>query len=198
MKTLILASQSPRRRELMETLNYPFLVQPAVGEEVIDPSLAPQDIVQSLAFQKAEEIALSQEGDFVIVAADTVVVLGEEVFGKPKTTEEAWDMLGKLQGSPHAVYTGVCIWGSKPHKVHKFYSKTQVSMRPLCLEEIQKYVSLGESMDKAGAYGIQGRGAWLIDKVEGDYFNVVGLPLCQLGQALDAFGIPLFGSEDMR
>lgn len=192
MKQLILASQSPRRRELMETLRYPFLTIPAVGEEVIDPTLSPSDLVQKLAQQKAEEISKAQP-TAVVIGADTLVVLGKEIFGKPKTQEEAWSMLGKLQGTMHQVYTGVCV--CEAGKLHSFYSCTQVSVRSLSEAEVKNYVAQGESMDKAGAYGIQGKGAWLIDRVEGDYFNVVGLPLCQLGQVLESFGIPLFGSE---
>ncbi len=192
MKELILASQSPRRRELMETLHYPFLTIPAVGEEIIDPSLAPSDLVQKLAQQKAEEIS-QQHPKAVVIGADTLVVLGTEIFGKPKTQEEAWSMLRKLQGTSHQVYTGVCV--CEGSRTECFYSCTQVSVRSLNATEVKNYVAQGESMDKAGAYGIQGKGAWLIDRVEGDYFNVVGLPLCQLGQKLETFSIPLFGSE---
>lgn len=194
MKQLVLASQSPRRRELMETLQYPFTVCPAQGEEVMDPSLSPDQLVGGLACQKAEEVSALYP-HAVVVGADTVVVLAQQIFGKPKTQDQAYAMLEALQGKRHSVFTGVCVCEKRTGKQETFVQETKVTMGALSHQEILGYLSMGESMDKAGAYGIQGVGAWLMEQVEGDYFNVVGLPLFTLGKVLPRFGIPLFGNE---
>lgn len=196
MKKLVLASQSPRRQELLKTLNYPFIVCPAVGEEVMDEKIPASALAEELARQKATEVG-EKHPDALVIGADTVVLVGENLLGKPKTEEEALSMIALLQGKTHQVITGVCVLeGGENPKSTNFSVTTSVTMRSLSEREIQAYVAQGESMDKAGAYGIQGKGAWLIKKVEGDYFNVVGLPLCPLGEVLQEYGIPLFGSEE--
>ncbi len=193
MKELVLASQSPRRQELMATLGYPFTICPAVGEEVIDQNLEPSHLVMSLAKQKAEEV-IQKYPLAVVIGADTVVVLQGVIFGKPKTEKEAFSMLKALQGDTHTVYTGVCLM-EQGKETHLSFCATKVKMMPLSDGDIKAYIAAGESMDKAGAYGIQGKGAWLMEGIEGDYFNVVGLPLCTLGQELKKFDIHLLGSE---
>lgn len=192
MIELVLASQSPRRQELLAKFGYPFLTCPAVGEEFMDPSLSPCDLVQSLAREKALEVG-KKHPNALVIGADTVVVLNKTVFGKPKDEEEAISMITQLQGNTHTVYTGVCL--TSPEKTVVFQEATLLTMRPLSSEEIRGYVAQGESLDKAGGYGIQGKGAYLTQKIEGDFFNVMGLPLCRLGLELSGFGLHLFGSE---
>lgn len=190
--TLILASQSPRRKELLGQLGYPFTVCPAQGEEVMDTSVPPDVLVGELASQKALEV-MYEHRNAVVIGADTVVVVDNTLLGKPKDKEEAIAMVTLLQGNTHTVYTGVCV--VEECRQALFTEKTEVTMRALTPEQVRAYVAQGESMDKAGGYGIQGLGAWLVEEIKGDYFNVMGLPLCALGKILPDFGIELFGSE---
>lgn len=192
MIELVLASQSPRRQELLSTLGYPFTQCPAVGEEVLDPSLSPDALVESLAKQKAKEV-LTKHPNCLILGSDTLVVLGDKVFGKPKDEADAIAMITALQGNTHHVYTGACLMTAE--KTVLFHEVTALTMRSLTQKQVVDYVAQGESMDKAGGYGIQGLGAWLTESITGDYFNVMGLPLCALGKHLATFGIELFGSE---
>lgn len=181
---LILASKSPRRIELLKLADFCFEVIPAVSEEKTDPAMSPCDIVVSLACQKASEIAENHKED-VIIGADTIVVCNEEIMGKPKDRNDAFKMLRKLSGRTHSVYTGVCIQNGS--KQHTFYEETKVEFYPLSDEEINVYIDSGEPMDKAGAYGIQGKGSLLVRKIDGDYLNVVGLPLSRLIREYKAF-----------
>lgn len=183
---LILASQSPRRRELLEQIGISdFAVRPAKGEETAPAGLSPAELVDFLSRQKAGEVSAACPGD-IVVAADTVVVLDGRVLGKPKTPEEAAEMLTALSGRAHTVYTGVTVRrGGEAVTEHE---ATSVRFRPLSQAEIAAYVSTGEPMDKAGAYGIQGRGALLVEGISGDYFNVMGLPVCRLARILARFG----------
>ncbi len=183
---LILASQSPRRRELLEQIGLrDFLIHPAKGEETAPAGLSPERLVERLSRQKAAEVAAACPGD-VVIAADTVVAAGGAVLGKPRTPEEAAEMLASLSGRTHTVYTGVTV--RRDGEAVTEHEATSVRFRPLSRAEIAAYVATGEPMDKAGAYGIQGRGALLVEGIEGDYFNVVGLPLCRLAQILARFG----------
>ncbi len=185
---VILASQSPRRRQLLEQMGFTnFKVCPAKGEETADPGLTPAQLVEALSRQKAAEVAAGAAEDDLVIAADTVVSIDGRVLGKPHSTQQAAQMLANLSGREHTVYTGVTV--RRGDQILTRHEATQVRFRPLTQEEIAAYVATGEPMDKAGAYGIQGRGALLARGIDGDYFNVVGLPVCLLGQMLLRFGV---------
>ena len=194
---IILASQSPRRRELLGQMGISdFIVRPAQGEELPHPELTPAQLVEELSRQKAQEVSAAAAPGDVVIAADTVVAIDGRVLGKPRTAEQAEEMLSALSGRTHAVYTGVTLW--KDGEVLTEHEETQVTFRPLAAREIRAYVATGEPMDKAGAYGIQGRGALLVERIAGDYCNVVGLPLCCLGRMLSALGLDPWKEEAHR
>ena len=185
---IILASQSPRRRELLSRMGIThFDVLPAQGEEHIDHSLPAGLLVEALARQKAAEIAACAPPDAVIIAADTVVALDNEILGKPHTAQEAAEMLQKLYGRQHTVYTGVAVRQNDTELVER--EAAQVHFRPLSPQEIRAYIATGEPMDKAGAYGVQGYGCLFVEGIVGDYYNVMGLPVCRLGRMLRQFGV---------
>lgn len=181
MKPLILASQSPRRKQLLEQVQIPFTVVTSQIEEKENPDLRPEELVLSLASQKAEAVFHHHE-DHVVLAADTIVVIDGLVLGKPKNDEEAVQMLKHLSGKSHHVLTGVSIFAQG--KKVSFYEKAEVTFFPLTDEEILSYVSSGEPLDKAGSYGIQGLGATLVEKISGDYFTIVGLPIARVVRVL--------------
>ncbi len=184
---LILASGSPRRRELLAQIGLTdFTVHPADVEERIDPNATPAQAVVALATQKAQAVAAQFPEDLVL-AADTVVALDGAILGKPKDAHHAAQMLQSLSGRSHLVYTGFAL--AQGGRLETGYEETAVHFRSLTKGEIAAYVSAGEPMDKAGAYGIQGLGAVFITGIDGDYFNVVGLPLCRVAQALSRFGV---------
>ncbi len=183
---MILASASPRRRELLGLITEDFKIIPAKGEENIPAGTAPKDAVKLLAAQKAEEIYSASRGE-VIIAADTVVAVGGEILGKPRDEKHAAEMLGTLSGRRHSVFTGVCVIFSDGSR-EVFAEETAVDFYPLSEREIADYVATGEPMDKAGAYGIQGRGALLVKGIVGDYYNVMGLPVGRLNTVLKSRG----------
>ncbi len=183
---MILASQSPRRRELLGQMGFSFTVRPAKGEELPHPELTPAQLVEELARQKALEVSAEAEADDVVVAADTVVAIDGKVLGKPHDKVHAAQMLSALSGREHTVYTGVAVKRGETLLVE--HEATQVRFRPLTQREIDLYIQTGEPMDKAGSYGIQGYGALLVEGIRGDYFNVVGLPICRLGRMLAQVG----------
>ena len=183
---MILASQSPRRRELLGQMGFSFTVRPAKGEELPHPELTPAQLVEELARQKALEVSAEAEADDVVVAADTVVAIDGKVLGKPHDKVHAAQMLSALSGREHPVYTGVAV--TRGEKLLVEHEATQVRFRPLTEREIDLYIQTGEPMDKAGSYGIQGYGALLVEGIRGDYFNVVGLPICRLGRMLAQVG----------
>ena len=178
---IILASNSPRRKELLEQAGIAFEVKSADVEEVTSKTL-PQDVVMDLSLLKAKAIADENPGR-KIVAADTVVAYDNQILGKPKDEEDAFYMLKMLSGKTHHVYTGVTII-DETGKCNSFFECTAVSMYENSDELIREYISTGEPMDKAGAYGIQGRGAVLVKEISGDYNNVVGLPLAKVYRVL--------------
>ena len=183
---MILASQSPRRRELLGQMGFSFTVRPAKGEELAHPELTPAQLVEELARQKALEVSAEAASDDVVVAADTVVAIDGVVLGKPHDKVHAAQMLSALSGREHTVYTGVAVKRGETLLVE--HEATQVRFRPLTEREIDLYIQTGEPMDKAGSYGIQGYGALLVEGIRGDYFNVVGLPICRLGRMLAQVG----------
>ncbi len=186
----ILASGSPRRRELMEMLGVKnLMIIPAKGEEHGPEGAQPQELVMALAAAKAEEVAAQAEKDDVVVAADTIVWYDGRPFGKPRSLEHAAEMLRMLSGNTHHVYTGVAVLRGGTERLG--YECTAVHFRDLSEEEIRRYIESGEPMDKAGAYGAQGLGALFVRGIEGDFFNVMGLPLCRLDAMLKEQGVGL-------
>ena len=181
---LILASASPRRKELIALAGFEFDVVTSSVDEIIDPELKPHELVVSLASQKAKAVA-SKYTDKTVIGADTVVVLDGKVLGKPKNEQDAVDMLKALSGNIHEVYTGVYLVNGGKEK--GFYECTKVKFCTLSDEQISAYVATGEPMDKAGSYGIQGKGCVLVEGIEGDYFNVVGFPVSRFCRELYKF-----------
>ena len=184
---LILASQSPRRRDLLGQMGLEFtVISPQIDEDAFsDPD--PTALVRTLSREKALAVARAQAEDALVIAADTVVVLDGQALGKPRDQAEAEAMLAALSGRSHAVYTGVTV--CRGDRAVTEAECTEVTFRALTAEEIRRYTATGEPMDKAGAYGIQGLGALLVEGIRGDYFNVVGLPVCLLGRMLADFGV---------
>lgn len=186
-RKIILASASPRRKELMELAGYEFEIKVSHKEETYQ-STSPDEIVKELSLLKAEDIAEQTEmKDIIIIGADTVVAHQGEILGKPKTREHAYQMIHGFQGDKHQVYTGVAILkfdadGNKTVVNHAV--KTDVYVNPMTEEEIWNYIDSDQVMDKAGAYGIQGKFAIHIEKIEGDYYNVVGLPISYIYEVL--------------
>ncbi len=181
---LILASKSPRRQQLLSKAGYEFTVDPATGEEILPDNITPGDAVLLLSRQKAAEVSLRHKGD-IILGADTVVALDNKILGKPATKEDAFDMLSMLSGKTHSVYTGVCIISGD--KEISFNSRTDVTFLTLTPSQIREYIATGEPMDKAGAYGIQGKGGAFVSSIKGDYDNVVGLPVKAVTDKLKEF-----------
>lgn len=191
---IILASGSPRRRQLLEQVGLrDFVVRASDVDESVCPGLTPAEMVEELSARKAAAVVRESPKDGLVLAADTVVALEGAVLGKPASPEEAARMLAALSGRTHQVYTGLTLAG--PGAVRTEHEVTAVTFRALSGTEIAAYVATGEPMDKAGAYGIQGLGALLVQRLEGDYFNVMGLPLCRLGRMLRAFGVELLSPD---
>jgi len=177
---LILASASPRRKELLGLFHIPFVIRVADIDEAMDPGKSPFDEVARVSRLKA--LAVPREQEDVIIAADTIVVCEGRVLGKPKTEAEATEMLSLLSGRDHQVMTGCTVL--RENRCETFTEVTDLHFRPLTQKEIEHYVASGEPMDKAGAYGIQGGAALFCERMMGDYYNVMGLPVCRLGQTL--------------
>ena len=187
---IVLASASPRRRELMEMLRVKDLeIRPARGEELWPEHAGPGELVMALSAAKAREVAGRSEAGDLVIGADTIVWIDGRALGKPHSREEAAAMLHRLSGAEHEVYTGVTL--IRDGEEHSEYERSLVRFRPLTDEEIWRYIDTGEPMDKAGAYGAQGLGALLVERIEGDFFNVMGLPLCRLGQMLKKQGVEI-------
>ena len=187
-KKLILASASPRRREILESAGYVFdIISPDADE--VSGGLSPAELTVENSKRKAE--AALREADGIIVCADTVVALEDEILGKPKTEEKARLMLSALSGKAHSVITGYTVTDGK--RTVSGYVKTAVHMRDILPDEIDAYVALCRPLDKAGAYGIQEAAGMFVSKIDGDYYNVVGLPLCEISQILRRdFGLSAF------
>jgi septum formation protein len=185
---LILASASARRAEILRDAGIPFSVVSSAVDETAYPGESAQDLVQRLATAKAELVAARAVGPAVVIAADTEVTLDGHIFGKPRSSDDARRMLEKLSGRTHAVLTGVTLIRLPDAERVSFVESTLVQFSVLSPEEISRYLASGEQHDKAGAYGIQGRAGRFISRIEGCYFNVVGLPLARLQHALTALG----------
>lgn len=186
---LILASQSPRRRELLGLFRIPFLVRVADIDETMDPHASPADEVARVSRLKA--LAIDHAPEDVVIAADTIVVCDGRVLGKPRSEEEAKQMLRFLSGRDHQVMTGMTVLRGQEAVVCT--EVTDLHFRSLSNREIDAYVATGEPMDKAGAYGIQGGAALFCSRMEGDYYNVMGLPVCRLSRILARIAPELIG-----
>ena len=183
---VILASGSPRRRELMELMGIPFETDVSDADEDIDKEMPPERYVGELSRRKAKAVEARHEKD-IIIGADTIVVMDGTVLGKPKDKDDALRMLHMLAGRTHSVYTGVTISYTKgiaDRAEESFHVRTDVTMYPANEMLLEAYTESSEPYDKAGAYGIQGRGALLVERIEGDYYNVMGLPISGLYRRL--------------
>ena len=196
MPALILASQSPRRQELLRRIGITdFTVLATDSDESYDPRWSPEELVSRLSARKAAAAARAAGPDALVIAADTMVFLDDRRLGKPADEADAFGMLSALSGREHTVRTGVTV--RRGEVVRTEVEATAVRFRPLTAEEIRRYIATGEPMDKAGAYGIQGLGALLVEGIRGDYFNVMGLPVLRLARMLRGFGVDLFlGREE--
>lgn len=188
---IILASQSPRRRDLLEQIGLPFKVIPSEGEEKKDFTLSPSELATKLAYDKALEVAQKIGGDSLVIGADTLVVLEKKILGKPQDIQEAKTMLSRLSGKKHHVLTGLAVIRTKDLLSILDCETTEVKMRAISDAEIERYIASKEPLDKAGAYGIQGRGAIFVEKINGCYSNVVGLPLQKLAKILLEFEVSI-------
>lgn len=188
MPNLILASSSPRRKELLENLQLKFNIHSSDADESFEPDTPPDEIVMGLAERKAMAIFAEHPDDFVI-GSDTIVVCDGAILGKPSGRGEAIGMLRQLSGRAHQVFTGVAI--ASPGGISRFYEKTDVLFWELSDREIEFYADSGEPFDKAGAYGIQGLGSMLVKRIDGDYFTVMGLPVSRTIRELKQAGYPL-------
>jgi septum formation protein len=190
MIKFILASASPRRAEILKSLGQSFEILPSDVEEKITKN-NPQEIVKELALLKAKDVARRVSKGQIVIAADTVVFKDDKILGKPSSKEEAFNMLKLLSGSIHKVLTGICVIDTANNKVCQDYEETKVFFKTLSDKEIMDYINTGEPMDKAGAYGIQGMGGLFVTRIEGCYFNVVGLPVHKLYNLMGEMGVNL-------
>jgi septum formation protein len=190
--SVILASQSPRRRELLGLFHIPFEIQAADIDETMDPDLPAGQEVSRVSRSKA--MAIAADDDQIIIAADTIVVVDGRVLGKPQSPDHARQMLKSLSGRDHQVMTGIAVRRGSQCAVCT--EVTDVTFRPLTDAEIDAYIATGEPMDKAGAYGIQGGAALFCEKLHGDYYNVMGLPVCRLGLMLKSMAPELFQTDN--
>ena len=186
MKKIILASQSPRRKELVEKGNIPFTQDPANIDETIDSTLPLTQTIQQLSKRKALAV-LQRHKDAIVIGSDTIVVLHNEVLGKPHTKQEAYQMLNKLQGNTHEVITGIAFVSNQ--RTYTNVSVSKVTFSKMSDDEIEKYILTGEYKDKAGAYGIQGYGGRYISHIDGDYYAIMGLPLNLVYEELKNIGL---------
>ena len=182
----ILASQSPRRKELLGRAGYAFDIIVSEVDETIPDGLSPSEAVLLLSRRKADAVSTQYPGA-VVLGCDTVVALNGQILGKPVDAADAKAMLSALSGNTHTVFSGVCITDAV--QTEAFYTATDVTFYPLAEETVDSYIATGEPMDKAGAYGIQGLGCVLVERIRGDYSNVVGLPLAESARVLASFGV---------
>ena len=188
--SIILASGSPRRKELLEMLEVKDLkIIPAKGAECPPAGAGPEETVKALSMQKAQEVSACAEDSDIVIAADTVVWFADKIYGKPHSKAEAKKMLSELSGNTHQVYTGVTVVNGS--RIICECEVSHVHFRDISEQEIDRYIMTGEPMDKAGSYGAQGKGALFVESIDGDFFNVMGLPLCRLDFMLKKIGFNL-------
>ena len=190
-KKIILASKSPRRREILENMGVDFIIDVADADESVDGSLSPVEAVCEISRRKARAVVPRHEGeDFIVISADTVVVINGKIIGKPKDEEDAFNILKSLSGKTHEVYTGFTVTDGKDEKTD--FEVTQVHFKELDDDAVTRYIATGECMDKAGAYGIQQKGNLFVEYIHGDYYNVVGFPISKICVTVkELFGINL-------
>lgn len=190
MKKIILASSSPRRSDLLKQIGLEFEVDPSDYEEDMSLKMNPKELVEFLSLGKAKDVA-GRHKDSIIISADTIVAVDDEIFGKPKTPERAKYMLQKLSDRAHSVITGFTIIDTETDKQISKSVETKVYFKNIPEEEIDAYIASGEPLDKGGSYAIQGIAALFVEKIEGDYFNIVGLPILALFTELKNFGVKI-------
>lgn len=189
---IILASASPRRKEILENVNVKFTVVASDIDEVILENEPPKELVKRLAFEKCMDIARKNK-DALVIGADTIVVLNNHILGKPNNEEDAYNMVKLLSGKKHQVITGISLINLRSDKKVIDYVVSEVTFKDLSEETIRDYINTKESLDKAGAYGIQGYGGLLVENINGDYFNIVGLPISRINDLLrEYFDVNLF------
>lgn len=189
---IILASASPRRKEILENVNVKFTVVASDIDEVILENEPPKELVKRLAFEKCMDIARKNK-DALVIGADTIVVLNNHILGKPNNEEDAYNMVKLLSGKKHQVITGISLINLRSDKKVIDYVVSEVTFKDLSEETIRDYINTKESLDKAGAYGIQGYGGLLVENINGDYFNIVGLPISRISDLLrEYFDVNLF------
>jgi septum formation protein len=186
IRSIILASSSPRRKELLEGLNLQFITHPSDEDESVPDGTKPADMVEILSLRKAKSVATHYD-EGLVIGSDTIVVCDDEILGKPADEKDAARMLSTIQGRSHFVYTGVAIVDAATGESQVAHSKTEVFVKPLDADTIRRYIQTGEPRDKAGSYAIQGLGATLVERINGDYFTVVGLPVGLLAEMLGRF-----------
>ncbi len=189
---IILASASPRRKEILENVNVKFTVVASNIDEVILDNEPPKELVMRLAFEKCMDVAKKNE-DALVIGADTIVVMDDQILGKPKNEEDACNMIELLSNKKHQVITGISLINLSLDKKVIDYVVSEVTFKDLSKETIRDYINTKESLDKAGAYGIQGYGSLLVESISGDYFNIVGLPISRISDLLkENFNVNLF------
>ena len=198
-RKIILASSSPRRKELLQSVGIKFKIIAPLSDESLLGSENPRDYVSRLASEKAISVSENCDGDFLVIGADTIVVVEDEILGKPLNPEDASRMLNRISGRVHHVLTAFCVASPKNTILHSEVVDTLVTVKTLEPDEIEGYIKTGEPIDKAGAYGIQGIGAFMVKRIEGSYTNVVGLPLVEVLEALKKLGaLKLFSGDGFR
>lgn len=197
MIDIILASASPRRQQLLKQIGLRFQVIPSTIDEVMDNALQPSAVAISLASQKCNDVISQIEGDYIVIAADTIVYKDNRLLGKPQSEQEAFEMLKYLNGEWHEVVTGLCVYRTSNKKSICDYEATRVKIAYNSDEFLKEYISTKEPFDKAGSYGIQGYGSLLVEKLEGCYFNVMGLPIYKLACMLKELGYK-FSFNDLK
>lgn len=190
MKKIILASQSPRRKALLSQIGLNFEIDPSNYEEDMSLKMNPNKLAEFLSLGKAEDVAKKHKHS-IIISADTIVAIDDEVFGKPKTNERARYMLNKLSGRAHSVITGFTIIDTDTNRKISKSVETKVYFKSIQKKEMDAYIATGEPLDKGGGYAIQGIAALFVEKIEGDYFNIVGLPILSLVEELKKFGVDI-------
>ncbi len=188
MEKIILASASPRRQQLLNQMGINFTVSPSKLDEVMDHSLNATQVAVYLAKQKCTDISAQTKHGSIVIGADTIVAKDNKLLGKPRDAQEAFEMLKELNGNWHEVVTGVCVCRTSDMKLLSEYEVTRVKIARKSDEFLKAYISTCEPFDKAGAYGIQGYGSLLVERIEGDYFNVMGLPIYRLSCMLEQLG----------
>ncbi len=183
-QTFILASASPRRKEILQSIGIEALIQPSNAEENMEQDILPDMLVQQLALLKAADVAKGKGSGYYVIGADTIVYDGKHIMGKPNSAHHAAQVLQNLAGNWHEVYTGIAVISTTTGKGATRVECSRVHFKPLSRMEIAAYIETGEYLDKAGGYGIQGKGALLVDRIEGDYFNIVGFPVSKFHDLL--------------